>query len=169
MIVIRLVMCGKNVRAATGSPAGSSGLYKSIATMLIESSALFAVSSLLVIGLWASQSSVTYVFSPILSETQVRAFPQLPSMGGLSNVATDGQVIASLLIVQRVASNRALTRNAIVTGNINPLYDGGRGESTGGSDTTPSDHPMDLEKYGKDSCELGVVVETTISFSRGEV
>jgi len=75
MIVIRLVLHGRNVRLATGSPAGIGGLYKSIATMLIESSAIFAVSSVLVIGTWPTPKPVANVFPSILSETQVRAFP----------------------------------------------------------------------------------------------
>jgi len=74
MIVVRLVLHGKNVRAATGSPGGIGGLYKTIATMLVESSALFAVSSLLVIGSLAAESSLSNLFIPILSQTQVRAF-----------------------------------------------------------------------------------------------
>ena len=43
------LMHGRNIRAITRFPSGISGLYKVIATMLIGSSALYAVSSLLVI------------------------------------------------------------------------------------------------------------------------
>jgi len=75
MIVVRLVLHGRNVRAATGSPVGISGLYKTVATMLIESSALFAVSSLLVIGpMAAGSSAISNAFFPVLAETQVRPF-----------------------------------------------------------------------------------------------
>ena len=81
MIVVRLILYGRNVRAATGSPVGISGLYKTIATMLIESSALFAVSSLLVIGATAVYSPITNTFSPILAVTQVRTPP--PRLGSL--------------------------------------------------------------------------------------
>ena len=77
MIVIRLVLRGRSVRVATGPPAGISGVYKSIAAMLIESSALFAVSSVLVIGPWVAGNQVANVFVRILALTQVRAFPQL--------------------------------------------------------------------------------------------
>jgi len=76
MIVARLVMYARNVRAATGSLAGFGGLYVAIATMLIESSALFAVSSLVVIGTWATNSTAANAFTPILAETQVRTFLQ---------------------------------------------------------------------------------------------
>ena len=76
IIVIRLMLHGRNIRAATGSPAGAGGLYKAVATMLIESCALYAVNSLLLIGLWAADSAATGIFLPTLCEIQVRAFLQ---------------------------------------------------------------------------------------------
>jgi len=100
MIVIRLVLHGRNIRAATGSAAGISGLYKAVSTMLIESCALFAVSSLVVVAalvragdLWDRAiyypgSYVVDIF-PILAEIQVCAFPQPQSQGQLSNVMAD--------------------------------------------------------------------------------
>jgi len=72
MIVVRLIMRSKNVRAATKSPTGFNGLYRTVATMLIESSALFAVSSLLVIGPLIARSALMDLFFPILAESQVR-------------------------------------------------------------------------------------------------
>jgi len=83
MIVIRLVLRGRSIRVATGPPAGISGVYKSIATMLIESSALFAVSSVLVIAPWAVGNPVANVFVRILAETQVRVFPQSRLLNGV--------------------------------------------------------------------------------------
>ena len=88
MIVIRLVLHGRNIRAATGSQVGISGLYKAISTMLIESCALFAMSSLVVVALvragnmyrmniYYPGSYVVNIFFPILAETQVRAFSRL--------------------------------------------------------------------------------------------
>ena len=81
MIVARLVLRSGNIRAAMGSPAGIGGLYKATATMLIESSALFAVSSLLVIGTWAAHSPAMNLFPSVLSETQVRGSPITPILG----------------------------------------------------------------------------------------
>ena len=89
MIVIRLVLLDRKVRAATGSSTGTSRLCKTIATALIESSALYAASSLLMIGLWAVGSSTTYAFLPALCEVQVCDFPQLRSSGRLFKVTTD--------------------------------------------------------------------------------
>jgi len=98
MIVIRLMLHGRNIRAATGSAAGISGLCKTVSTMLIESCALFAVSSLVVVaalvGTTGFDSSQTFyrgayvvdMFFPILAEIQVRASSQPQSPGQLSNV-----------------------------------------------------------------------------------
>jgi len=76
MIVVRLVLCTRSVRASMGSSTRMDELYKSIATMLVESSALFTVSSVLVIGLWVvttAAGTIANVFVRILAETQVRA------------------------------------------------------------------------------------------------
>ena len=88
MIVIRLVLHGRNTFAVTtsGSPTGLGNLYKTIATMLIESCALFAVSSLLLIVPWAVGSPSTFLFSPIFAEIQVRAFIRPRSLDGLPNM-----------------------------------------------------------------------------------
>jgi len=89
MIVARLILHSRNVRAPTGSPAGMSGLYKTIATMLIESSALFAVSSLLAVVPKAIDHPIANVFTRILSETQVRGSPRLRSLDRSSHVTTE--------------------------------------------------------------------------------
>ena len=73
MIVIRLILYTRNTCNAMGA-SGIGGMCKAIATMLIESCALYAVSSLLVIIPMAIQNFVMDVFFPILAETQVRAF-----------------------------------------------------------------------------------------------
>ena len=57
--------------------------------MLVESSALFAVSSLLVTASLGAESYIVETFYPILSETQVHAFPQLRSPGSLSDVTAN--------------------------------------------------------------------------------
>ena len=75
MILVRLVLRAENVRAATGSPAGLSRLYKTIATVFIESSALYAVNSLLLIGVRIADSSAEAIFLPVLGQVQVRVFP----------------------------------------------------------------------------------------------
>jgi hypothetical protein len=66
------------MRDAMGSPAKASGLYKAVVTMLVESSALYAVNSLLFIVSWGIGSPLTSLFFPILAETQVRAVFAFP-------------------------------------------------------------------------------------------
>ena len=89
MIVIRLVVHSRDVRSTLGAPGGISGLYRALITMLVESSALYTVNSLLVIGLWAAGSAVAETFFPVLAEVQVCAFPWLRSSDGLPDVMAD--------------------------------------------------------------------------------
>ena len=73
MIVIRLILHTRNTRNAMGM-TGIDGLCKTVITMLIESCALYAVSTVLVIGPWSVQNTVAGVFITVLSQTQVCAF-----------------------------------------------------------------------------------------------
>ena len=74
MIVTRLVLQIKGIRTAMGI-TGINGLCKAIITVLIESCALYTVSSLLVIGPWAAGYHDVILFLPILCQTQVCDFP----------------------------------------------------------------------------------------------
>jgi len=144
MIVVRLILYSRNIRSAMGF-GGVGGLYKTIITILIESSALYAVSSLLVVG--QSNYAMMDIFLPILAENQV---------------------IAPLLIIQRVANRSALTNGTIVTGHTGSLNFRNPGETTGGNSALP-DEPATrspVNKYGDSSGELGVVVETTVDLRR---
>ena len=80
MIVIRLLLHNRGIRAAMGSPTRIDRLYKAIVTMLIESSALYALSSLLVIGPWFAGDRDVITFWPVLTQTQVGAFLD-PNLG----------------------------------------------------------------------------------------
>lgn len=64
-----------------------------------------------------------------------------------------GQVIAPLLIIQRVANRSALTSDTIVTGHIISFHDRGRGESVGGLPHVPSVSSAD--NGTKNAAELG--------------
>ena len=162
MIVVRLVLHGRNVRLTTGSAGGISGLYKAIATMLIESCALFAVGSLLVIGVLFTPANG---LQPILAEVQVRAFPQLqPSRALLTSRRTE-QVIAPLLIIRRVANKSAFTSDTINPGSISSFKARTRGELTGSSVDISGGNPgSSVGECGMDSGELGV--ENVIDFHR---
>ena len=86
MIVVRLVLHGRNVRAATGSRSGIGRLHKTIASILIESCALFTLGSLLVIGTYAANNPAVIGFVPLLGETQVRTFLRPRFLDGLFHV-----------------------------------------------------------------------------------
>ena len=75
MIVVRLLVHRRNIVKAAGVSAGAGRLYDVIITVLIESSALYAASSLLFVGLWGgARNHVGNIFLPALAEVQVRSF-----------------------------------------------------------------------------------------------
>ena len=78
LIVARLALHSRNIRNAMGAPAGASGLYEIIITVLVESCAIYAVTSLLFVVPWGTKSHVADIFLPILAEIQVRAVFTLP-------------------------------------------------------------------------------------------
>lgn len=82
MIVTRLILHSRNIRNAMGTAARATRLYKTVVTMLIESSAIYAASFLLYIGPWGANSSVSDIFFPLLAETQVRASSLGCNLGG---------------------------------------------------------------------------------------
>ena len=88
MIVVRLILHTGNIRTSMGN-SGTNGLYRVIVTMLVESSALYAVSSLLVLGPSSAGNSAADIFIPILSETQVCPFLRPYPLGRLSDVMMD--------------------------------------------------------------------------------
>ena len=71
MISTRLILHSRNVRGAMGPTSRVSSLYKAIVTMLIESSSLYAVTSLLFIVPYAANNYASDIFLPILAEVQV--------------------------------------------------------------------------------------------------
>ena len=73
MIVIRLILHRRNIRNAMGALTGAGQLYGAIITILVESSALYAVSFLLFFVPAAANSWVEDAFWSVLIETQVRA------------------------------------------------------------------------------------------------
>ena len=70
------------------------------------------------------------------------------------------QVIASLLIIKRVANQSVMTAKTVVTGCIGSYNLRSRGERAGGdSGVLPDEYHT---SSAKDSCELEVRVETTV-------
>ena len=77
MIATRLMLHSKDIRKAMGTSAPTSGLYKAVVTVLVESCALYAVTFVLFVGPWAAGSPVSGIFFPILIQVQVRAVPSI--------------------------------------------------------------------------------------------
>lgn len=73
LIAVRLLVY--RYRMAQAFPDGNASVapYASIATLLIESSTLYAIFSLLFIGPYAAGSHLSNVFLPILTQVQVCA------------------------------------------------------------------------------------------------
>ena len=168
MIIIRLTLHARNTRAVLGI-TGSGGMYKAIVTMLVESCALYTVSSLLVIGPGSVGGiPITNFFIPVLTQTQVRAFlrPSDPRTGCLMRQIV--QVIAPLLVIQRVANNSALTSNTVASGCISEFGVRSRRELSGGSDTLPGEDPVSsVDRRGVGSGEFGV--RTSIDIHREKI
>ena len=144
MIVTRLVLCNRSVRNSGGAPVSTLGLYKAVITMLVESSALYAVSFILFIGPWAAESFVANIFLPILSQNQVGAvllFSGIPRCHYILSDHGIGQVIAPFLIILRVANRRALTSDMTNFRTVSSARFKSWGKSTGvtGSDVYPMD------------------------------
>ena len=141
MIVTRLVLHGRDIHVTAGSSTGLSGLYKSIVTMFIESSARYSGISSVVIALWATEGSVSFAFVPALCIIQVCASRDLDPRADRLKLWRVGQVIAPLLIIERVANRSALTSDHI-TGRISSLRVKSQGEPTDTSDFPASRDPF---------------------------
>jgi len=80
------------------------------------------------------------------------------------------QVIAPLLIIQRVASKKALTSDTLATGHVSSFKFRSQVESMSGSDTSPGKYHMgSVDRYGKNPGELGIEVETTVDLHQSQV
>ena len=113
IIAWRLLLHNRELRRATGSSSGISQIYKSIITMLIESSALYATVSICFIIPYSISSYTSAVFLSMLSRVQI---------------------IAPLLIIRRVATQRAFTASNMA-GAVSSEQSAARFKSTGEADT----------------------------------
>lgn len=77
MIIARLFVHNRNLRRSMGHLVKPDSLYKIVATLLIESFSIYAVSFVLYIVPWAASSSVANIFFPPLAGMQVRASFQI--------------------------------------------------------------------------------------------
>ena len=158
MIVIRLVLRSRNIRNAMGAPAITTGLCKAALTVLVESSALYALSFLLFIVPWAAGSTVSVIFLPILANVQVRVFcPTRHNTGSpLSNHGSE-QVIAPFLIILRIADRSAVASDATASGSSGTNQFTSRGESVGSNEIPPDVSPTgSVAASGKRPGEPGI-------------
>lgn len=80
------------------------------------------------------------------------------------------QVIAPLLIIQRVANRKALTSESLASGAIDSIRFKSRGNSSGGTGSLPGGYAMGSKGvYGKSPSDLsgGIDIETTIELHHG--
>ena len=78
-----------------------------------------------------------------------------------------GQVIAALLIIQRVANRSALTSKIVVSGHLGSLRARTQGSSTDITDAPPGDYTTgSADEYAMNPGELGVEVETATNSYR---
>ena len=81
-----------------------------------------------------------------------------------------GQVIAPLLVIQRVADKSALTSDSVVSAHFSELIARNGGQLTAGGDTLPGGDPMrSANRNEKNSGELEVGVTATIDFHLGDI
>jgi hypothetical protein len=73
MIITRLILHSRNMRKAMGSASLTSGLYETIITMLVESSAIYTIGFLLYIVTWGTDSFLVNAFAPFCTDSQVRS------------------------------------------------------------------------------------------------
>ena len=140
MIIARLVLLTRRLQKAMNAPFRLSGLYKTVITVVSESSAIYAVTFLLFIGTWAVDNPAEYFFFPVLAQAQVRTiFPDASQFWALLTNSGDEQVIAPFLTVLRVA-NRKTPSNSIISGDIGSIRYLSQGESTVGSWTPHGGH-----------------------------
>jgi len=117
LILSRLFLHGRNVRSAMGGQAKISSFFKAALAMIIESSALYAINSLLFVIPRGGGSYVANIFLPILAQTQV---------------------IASFLIILRIAEQTALTNDIIISGKpISAVHTKSHEKSMVGGDALP--------------------------------
>jgi hypothetical protein len=79
MILVRLIWHIKNIRNALGAQDTASGMCRTIATIFVESYALYAVTFVLYIGTIGTSSASQYFFSKIIIQTQVRSISISPT------------------------------------------------------------------------------------------
>jgi hypothetical protein len=139
IIAWRLLLHGRNLKNAVGLPSGIVTIYRSVITMLVESSALYAVVSICFIVPYAMSHHASAIFLAVLSRVQI---------------------IAPLLIIRRVATQRALTASHMASGPP-AEHSAARSKSTSGTGTHnyPLSPIFDAKRSGVDITTIEFVNE----------
>ena len=80
MIVARLILHSRTIRNAFGAPTEANRLYMAVATMLIESCALYTINILLYFALFIAGNPAYLIFFQAITETQVRVISISPRL-----------------------------------------------------------------------------------------
>src|SRR5579872_3455582 len=80
MIITRVALHNRAMRRAMGPSTPAGGLYRAIATMFVESFALYTISLLLYTVAWASNSVACIFFGGIVGAAQVCTFFAFPTV-----------------------------------------------------------------------------------------
>ena len=164
MIITRLILQSRNIRNAMGGSTGATRTYTAVIVMIVESYALYTVTFLVFLGLWAAKNSAINAFFPFLVQVQVSiAFVHCNGETPFVNRG-DEQAIAPFLITLRVANQNVVKGRTTVSGNDHSIHFRSHGKSAGSNGTLPDGYSMSTrDKRARTSFELGVAIETTVN------
>ncbi|KAF9791051.1 hypothetical protein BJ322DRAFT_1208308 [Thelephora terrestris] len=129
-----------------GGSTGATRTYTAVIVMIVESYALYTVTFLVFLSLWAAKNSAINAFFPFLVQVQA---------------------IAPFLITLRVANQNVVKGRTTVSGNDHSIHFRSHGKSAGSNGTLPDGYSMSTrDKRARTSFELGVAIETIVN--RGE-
>ena len=158
MIVVRLVVHIKDIRKTIGASDGPGArlhtVASTVATMIVESYALYGITLLSWVVSWALESWVVTLFSGAVGSVQVRGvFTFLPC--DITSPSDHGctQVIAPYLIILRVAKRRALTSQS-VSGTVGSIYFKSQGSTDCDGSLSDKDPANTMEVNGETAGEL---------------
>lgn len=144
LIITRLILHKRLMRKVMGPQATSITIYKTIATMLVESYALYAINFALFLGPLGAKSLIGSIFLPLLPDTQA---------------------IAPFLITLRIAKQTAMTTNGPVSAVPDSIRFRSDEGTAGVDDTLTNGYPLtSFDSKGEESpvesgTEVGLSVE----------
>lgn len=147
MITIRLMMHSRDIRSIMGASATAGKVYRAVVTTIVESCALYSVAFLLFVGPWAAGNPASYIFFPIVVQTQA---------------------IAPFLVILRAANQKDLTREDTFARDTVSIRFRDQENSIGGSGTLTDAYPMSsMGTRVKTPDELGAGAEIAIDPRHG--